>query len=152
MREVEKKIILLVEDNPSDVELTRLAFEKANIIGNLIVVYDGIEAIEYLFGKEGCDNQVTPHLILLDLKLPRMDGFSVLYRIRSHDRTKHIPVIIVTTSNDEQTITRSYNTGANEFIHKSPGFGQFSESLSNAVRHWISESTGQKEQARRGFG
>lgn len=138
MREMEKKLILLVEDNPSDVELTRLAFEKANIAGKVIVVWDGIEAIEYLFGRD--DQQAMPHLILLDLKLPRMDGFSVLDRIRSHERTKHIPVIILTTSNDEQTIVRSYRTGANEFIHKSPGFRQFCKTLSTTVRKWMAEN------------
>lgn len=141
MKKMERKIILLVEDNPSDVELTRIAFERQNITEEVVIARDGIEAIEYLFGKNGCDHQVIPHLILLDLKLPRLDGFCVLDRIRSHERTKHIPVVIVTTSNDEQTITRSYSIGANDFIHKSPGFRQFSETLSETVRKWVGEST-----------
>ena len=130
------KIILLVEDNPSDVDLTRMAFDKNKIDAEMHVVRDGVQAIDYLFKKDG----EVPDLILLDLKLPRMDGFSVLDRIRSHDRTKHIPVIIVTTSNDEQTIARSYSTGANDFIHKSPGFRQFSEALARAIRKWMEES------------
>jgi two-component system response regulator len=135
MPDTGNNIILLVEDNASDVELARLAFNRANISGKFVVAGDGVEAIEYLFG----DTRALPLLILLDLKLPRMDGFAVLERIRRDERTRRIPVVIVTTSNDEETIARSYSAGANDFIRKSPGFREFSETLSKTVRKWMPE-------------
>ena len=110
------KQILLVEDNPDDVKLTMRALQKSKILNEVVVAQDGVEALDYLFGTgkfEGRDTKVVPQLILLDLKMPRMDGLEVLNRIRADERTKLLPVVVLTTSSEDRDRIESYNLGAN---------------------------------------
>jgi len=120
---IRSRIILLVEDNPNDVKLTMHAFEKSNVSNEIVVVGDGEEAIDYLFatGRHvGRDPQVMPEVILLDMKLPKIDGLDVLRRLRADERTRRLPVVILTSSKEERDVTSSYNLGANSFVRK-PG-------------------------------
>lgn len=132
--------ILLVEDNPNDVELTLHAF-KSNHVSNFIhVVRDGAEALEYIF----CEGQYedrkienSPKLILLDLKLPKVDGLQVLRKIRSDDRTKTIPVVILTSSDEERDVIESYKLGVNSYIRKPVDFEKFSEVVKDLKYYWL---------------
>jgi two-component system, response regulator len=130
------KIILLVEDNPSDVELTRRALQKSHIANQMIVAEDGQEALDYLFGGDPHRNEL-PTLILLDLKLPKVDGLQVLRQIRANERTSHLPVVILTTSNEEQDITQSYDLGANSYIRKPVDFNQFVDAIQYLGLYWL---------------
>jgi len=134
------KIILLVEDNPSDIELTRRALQKNHIANEMVVAEDGQEALDYLFGGEpsgsGHENEL-PALILLDLKLPRVDGLQVLRRIRADERTRHLPVVILTTSGEEQDIAQSYDLGANSYVRKPVDFEQFVEVTRYLGLYWL---------------
>src|SRR4051794_22064518 len=115
------KIILLIEDNPSDIELTQRALIKSRIANELVVAEDGREALDYLFGHEKyADRDINdpPALILLDLKLPRVDGLDVLRQIRANPYTSRLPVVILTTSNEDQDVAQSYDLGANSYIRK----------------------------------
>ena len=137
---MKSKTILLVEDNPSDVGLTRRALEKSHISNEMIVVEDGQEALEYLFGSDplkDLDQNELPALILLDLKLPKVDGLQVLSRIRSEDRTRRLPVVILTTSSEEDDIARSYDLGANSYIRKPVDFKQFVDAVQNLGLYWL---------------
>ncbi|MEP9411578.1 MAG: response regulator [Candidatus Brocadia sp.] len=132
--------ILLVEDNPDDVELTLRAFKKYNIINEVVVVSDGAEALDYLFGKGKYANRDTsklPVVILLDLKLPKMDGLEVLQRLRSDERTKFLPVVILTSSSEESDLINGYRFGANSYIQKPVDFTQFSEALGQLGIYWL---------------
>jgi CheY-like chemotaxis protein len=134
------KIILLVEDNPSDVGLTRRALEKSHIVNELVVAEDGQEALDYLLGSnplKGPKTDELPALILLDLKLPKVDGLQVLRQIRADYRTSRLPVVILTTSNEEQDIARSYDLGANSYIRKPVDFIQFVEAVQNLGLYWL---------------
>jgi two-component system, response regulator len=134
------KTILLVEDNPSDVGLTRRAFEKSHIANKLVVVEDGQEALDYLFGGDqlkGSKMKELPALILLDLKLPKVDGLQVLRRIRADKRTSRLPVVILTTSSEEQDIAQSYDLGANSYIRKPVDFRQFVEAVQHLGLYWL---------------
>jgi two-component system, response regulator len=134
------KVILLVEDNPSDVGLTQRAFERHRIQNQLIVTEDGQEALDYLFGAGGYagrDTSVMPAVILLDLKLPRVDGLEVLRRIRGHDLTKRLPVVILTSSREEQDVAMSYDLGANSYIRKPVDFQQFAEAVRALDLYWL---------------
>src|SRR5437879_1252848 len=118
---MESKIILLVEDNPDDEELTLRALEKNNILNEVVVAHDGVLALEYLFGAgayEGRDLRVMPQVILLDLKLPKMDGLDVLRRLRADERTRLLSVVILTSSKEEQDIIAGYSLGANSYVRK----------------------------------
>jgi len=126
--------ILLVEDNPSDIKLTQRAFAKSNIVNPLIVVEDGQAALDYLFDD---DSQELPAVVLLDLKLPRIDGLEVLKRIRAHERTRLLPVVVVTTSKEEQDIVESYSLGANSYVRKPVGFAEFSAAVSQLGVYWL---------------
>lgn len=134
------KHILLVEDNPDDVKLTLRALEK-NRIGNTVdVVQDGVEALDYLFGTgrfAGQKTTIPPQVILLDLKMPRMDGLQVLERIRGDERTKLLPVVILTTSNEDKDRIESYRLGANSYIRKPVDFGQFVEAVKQLGLYWL---------------
>jgi two-component system response regulator len=132
--------ILLVEDNPDDVELTLRAFRKSKIANEIIVAHDGIEALEYLFatGKHaGRDNSRLPQLVLLDLKLPRLDGLQVLERIRANPRTKLLPVVILTSSTEEPDLKNGYSLGANSYIRKPVDFQEFQVAVQRLGLYWL---------------
>lgn len=134
------KIILLVEDNPDDVELTLRALKKNNILNEVVVARDGAEALDYLFGEgayAGRDMASMPAVILLDLKLPRIDGLEVLQRIRSEERTKLLPVVILTSSKEEKDRMSGYKLGANSYIRKPVDFNQFTEAVRQLGLYWL---------------
>ena len=130
------KIILLVEDNPDDEALTLRALKKNNILNQVIVVHDGAEALEYLVGPDAAANLI-PQVILLDLKLPKIDGLEVLRRIRADERTRLLPVIILTSSREEQDLLNSYNLGANSYILKPVDFNQFIAAVQQLGLYWL---------------
>jgi two-component system response regulator len=137
---MEEKIILLVEDNPDDVELTIRAFKKNNILNKVIVAKDGVDALDYLFGTgtyAGRDVKELPVLILLDLKLPKIDGLEVLKRLRQDERTKLIPVVILTSSAEEKDVINGYSLGANSYIRKPVEFNQFVEAMRHLGLYWL---------------
>ncbi len=137
---MEDKIILLVEDNPDDVTLTKRALKKANIINKLIIVGDGAEALDYLFDTGAYAHRNAsdvPQLILLDLKLPKIDGLDVLKRIRADARTKLLPVVILTSSKEENDLIRGYSLGANSYIRKPVSFNQFAEAVRQLGLYWL---------------
>jgi two-component system response regulator len=134
------KIILLVEDDPDDEALTLRALEKSNILNEVVVARDGVEALDYLFGEgsySGRDASVMPELTLLDLKLPKIDGLEVLRRIRADKRTKLLPVVILTSSKEERDLTRGYNLGANSYIRKPVDFVQFRKAVQHLGLYWL---------------
>ena len=134
------KIILLVEDNPDDVSLTLRALKKNNILNEVVVVNDGVQALDYLFGTGAyadSDVNVTPQLILLDLKLPRMEGLEVLRRLRGDERTRLLPVVMLTSSDEEPDIVDSYRLGANSYIRKPVDFAQFTEAVQQLGLYWL---------------
>ncbi|MDZ8223866.1 MULTISPECIES: response regulator [unclassified Nostoc] len=133
-------MILLVEDNPDDEALTLRALKKNNIMNEVIVARDGVEALDYLFGKgiyADRDMSVMPNLILLDLKLPKMDGLEVLRHLRTDDRTKILPVVILTSSKEEQDLINGYSLGANSYVRKPVDFSQFSEAVRQLGLYWF---------------
>jgi len=135
-----KKIILLVEDNPDDELLAIRALKKNNISNEVVVARDGVEALDYLFGTgahAGRDMSEMPQIILLDLKLPKIDGFEVLRRLRSDERTKLLPVVVLTSSREEQDLTESYSLGANSYIRKPVNFAQFTEAIRQLGLYWL---------------
>jgi len=129
--------ILLVEDNPDDEELTRRAFDRSNIVNDLDVVRDGQEALDYLLGDGDAPAHAAPALILLDLKLPKVDGLEVLKEIRSHERTRLVPVVILTSSREETDLIEGYGSGANSYVRKPVDFDQFSESVRQLGLYWL---------------
>lgn len=133
------KLILLIEDNTSDIELTRRALQKSHVANELVVLEDGQDALDYFFGDTNDveREKQMPTLILLDLKLPRVDGLQVLKEIRSHKETKYLPVVILTTSNEERDIVESYNLGANSYIRKPVDFNQFVEAVQSLGLYWL---------------
>lgn len=132
------KMILLVEDNPSDEELTLRAFRKNNIVNEIEVVRDGAEALEYLLSEaEDSKLRPLPQLILLDLKLPKIDGLEVLKRIRENERTKRLPVVVFTSSSAEEDMLRSYDLGANSYVRKPVDFENFLEATRQLGLYWL---------------
>lgn len=132
--------ILLVEDNPDDEALTMRAFKKSHLANDVIVARDGVEALDYLFGTgayEGRDITDKPHLILLDLKLPRLDGMDVLKRIRSDERVNLIPIVVLTSSREQEDLVRSYALGANSYIRKPVDFNQFVQAVQQLGLYWL---------------
>jgi two-component system response regulator len=137
---MDESVILLVEDNPDDEALTLRALKKNNIRNEVVVARDGVEAMDYLFGTGahvGRDLAAMPQVILLDLKLPKMDGFEVLERIRSSEATKFLPVVILTTSNEDQDRIRGYGLGANSFVRKPVEFDKFIEAVRQLGLYWL---------------
>lgn len=135
-----KKTILLVEDNADDVELTRRALKKNNILNDLVVAGDGVEAIDYLFGTgryAGRQAEELPTVVLLDLKLPKLDGMEVLRRMRDDERTKYLPVVILTSSKEERDLVNGYKLGANSYIRKPVDFIQFTSAVENLGLYWL---------------
>jgi two-component system response regulator len=136
-----EKIILLVEDNPDDELLTLMAFKDNNITNEVVVAHDGAEALEFLFGKENASQPLEdylPQVILLDLNLPKVNGLEVLQQIRSHPRTRLLPVVILTSSKEEVDIIKSYRLGANSYVRKPVDFEQFSEAIKQLGLYWLS--------------
>lgn len=134
------KSILLVEDNPDDEALALRALKKSNLVNDIVVAHDGVEALDYLFGRgkfEGRDISVMPTLILLDLKLPKMDGLEVLRRLRSDDKTRHLSVVALTSSNEEQDLIDSYDLHVNSYVRKPVDFVQFTEAVSQVGLYWL---------------
>jgi CheY-like chemotaxis protein len=134
------KWILLVEDNSDDVELTRRAIKKNNILNELVVARDGVEALDLLFGRgaeSGGDHGNIPTLVLLDLNLPRIDGFEVLRRMRGDDRTRYVPVVILTSSKEENDIVNGYRLGCNSYIRKPVDFEQFICAVQQLGMYWL---------------
>ena len=132
--------ILLVEDNPNDVELTLHAFKDANLANTIHVARDGVEAVEFLFGADPSDVAkvaTKPKLILLDLKLPRFDGHEVLKRVKSDPRTNSIPCGVLTSSSEERDVMRTYDSGANSYIVKPVDFEPFTEAVRDIGAYWL---------------
>jgi two-component system, response regulator len=147
---MQEKIILLVEDNPDDEELTSMALSESNILNKVIVAHDGVEALDYLFGTgtyAGRDLSQTPQIVLLDLKLPKLDGLEVLKRMRADPHTQFIPVVVLTSSNEEEDIFSSYRFGANSYVRKPIEFHRFADSVRQLGLYWllINEAPPQKK-------
>ena len=126
------KVILLVEENPDDELLTMRALRKNNVLNKVVVARDGVEALDYLFGTgghSGRDTAIMPQLILLDLKLPKIDGLEVLKRLRADERTRLLPVVILTSSREEQDMLDGYGFGANSYVRKPVNFEQFVQAV-----------------------
>jgi CheY-like chemotaxis protein len=132
--------ILLVEDNPDDVELTLRAFRKSNVANDIVVARDGVEALDYLFatGSYGHrDANALPQVVLLDLKLPRIDGLHVLERLRAHPKTRLLPVVILTSSNEQRDLASGYRLGANSYVRKPVDFQEFVEAVRQLGLYWL---------------
>ena len=133
-------VILLVEDNPDDQLLTLRALKQNQIMNEVVVAADGVAALDYLFGEgtyQGRNLEQMPQVILLDLKLPKLDGFEVLQRIRKDERTRCLPVVILTTSNEEQDRLRGYGMGANSYVRKPVEFGEFIHAVKQLGLYWL---------------
>jgi two-component system, response regulator len=137
---MEPRTILLIEDNPDDEELTRRALKEANIANEIIVARNGLEALDFLFGAGAdADRELArlPQLILLDLKLPKLSGLQVLERLRTDPRTKLIPVVVLTTSSEEEDVLASYQLGANSYVRKPVDFEQFTDAIRHVGLYWL---------------
>jgi two-component system, response regulator len=131
--------ILLVEDNPNDVELTLRALQKQNLASKVLVVKDGVEALEFVFATGAFAHRKIenrPKVVLLDLKLPKMDGIEVLTRIKNDERTRHIPVVMLTSSQEERDVLDTYNLGVNSYIVKPVAFSNFVHAVSELGLYW----------------
>ena len=137
---MDEKIILLVEDNPDDIELTLRAFKRNKIINEVVVAKDGAEALDYLFGSgsyAGRDTSAVPAVVLFDLKLPKVSGMEVLQQIRSNELTKLLPVVILTSSKEELDVLNGYKLGANSYIRKPVDFDKFFEAVQRLGMYWL---------------
>ena len=137
---MDNRVIFLVEDNPDDEALTLRALQKNNIGNRVVVAHDGAEALDFLLGRgsqAGGDSNVMPQVILLDLKLPKVDGLEVLRQLRANERTKYLPVVILTSSNEEQDLLRGHGLGANSYVRKPVDFNQFTEAVRQLGLYWL---------------
>jgi two-component system response regulator len=135
-----EKVVLLVENNPDDVVLMLRAFKQNNILNKVVVARDGVEALEYMVGddlNEGGTLESSPVLVLLDLKMPRIDGFEVLKKIRETERTRIVPVVILTSSLEDADIIKSYRLGANGYMHKPVDYKNFVEAVKQIGLYWL---------------
>ena len=140
MKDAKDKIILLIEDNPDDEALTLRALKKNNIKNEVVVAHDGAEALDYFFGTgsyAGRDLTIMPQLTLLDLKLPKVNGLDVLRRVRANELTRLLPVVILTSSNEEQDRINGYGLGANSYVRKPVDFGQFNDAVRQLGLYWL---------------
>ena len=140
MKDMKDKIILLIEDNPDDEALTLRALEKNNIKNEVVVAHDGAEALDYFFGTgsyAGRDLTIFPQVTLLDLKLPKVDGLEVLRQLRANELTRLLPVVILTSSNEEQDRVNGYGLGANSYVRKPIDFGQFMDAVRQLGLYWL---------------
>lgn len=138
--QVKQRSILLVEDNPDDEALTLRALRKNNILNEVVVAHDGVEALDYLYGQGqfvGRDLSAMPTVVLLDLKLPRIDGLEVLRRLRSDERTRLLPIVILTSSGEERDIVSGYALGANSYVRKPVDFVQFADAVRQLGLYWL---------------
>jgi two-component system, response regulator len=137
---MDKHIIMIVEDNEDDLELALRAFRHNNVLNEIVVARDGVEALDYLFGTgphEGRDLCVMPEVVLLDLKMPRLGGLEVLQRIRADARTRYLPVVVLTSSDEEKDMIDSYHYGVNSYIRKPVDFKQFTEAVRQLSLYWM---------------
>jgi CheY-like chemotaxis protein len=137
---MDQRIIMIVEDNEDDIELAMRAFKRNHILNEVIVARDGVEALDYLFGTgphAGRDLCVMPEVVLLDLKMPRLGGLEVLRRIRADARTQYLPVVVLTSSDEEKDMIDSYHYGVNSYIRKPVDFEQFTEAVRQLSLYWI---------------
>jgi len=137
---MKEKVILLVEDNPDDEELTIRTLQKNNIRNEVVVAHDGVEALDYLFGTGKYakrDMNILPVIIMLDIKLPKIGGLEVLRRIRGDERTKLLPVVILTSSDEERDLVESYQLGANSYVRKPVDFDQFQKAVQRLALYWL---------------
>lgn len=137
---MKNKVILLVEDNPRDEALTLRALRNSNVVNEIVIVRDGAEALDYLFGTgeyAGRDTTISPQVVLLDLKLPKMDGLQVLQSMRADERTKRLPVVVFTSSSEEEDMIKSYDLGANSYVRKPVDFDHFSEATRQLGVYWL---------------
>lgn len=135
-----RKVILLVEDNPDDEELALLAFERSNLANEVVVARDGVEALDYLLGTgphAGGDPPPLPQVVLLDLKLPKVDGLEVLRRLRADPRTRRLPVVVLTSSKEEEDMVGSYDLGANSYVRKPIEFERFATAVNQLQMYWL---------------
>jgi CheY-like chemotaxis protein len=137
---MQKQFLVLVEDRPDDIELTSRALKKHGIVNELVVLRDGIEALDYFFGTgkyAGRNLDERPAVILLDIKLPKVDGLEVLKRLRANENTKLIPVVILTSSKEERDVINGYQLGCNSYVRKPINFEEFSEAVRNMGLYWL---------------
>lgn len=137
---MKSRVILLVEDNPRDEALTLRALRKSNVVNEVVVARDGVEAFDYLFGEgayAGRDLEEMPQVVLLDLKLPKVDGLQVLRRIRGDERTRRLPVVVFTSSGEEEDLIKSYDLGANSYVRKPVDFEQFMDATRQLGLYWL---------------
>jgi len=135
-----EKIILLVEDNPDDEALTMRALKQSKLANEIVITRDGNEALEFMFGTgkfDGRDVSHTPAVVLLDLKLPKLSGLEVLERLRADPRTKLVPVVVLTSSSEDEDMLRSYQLGANSYVRKPVVFGKFADAVSQLGLYWV---------------
>jgi two-component system, response regulator len=137
---MEQKVILLVEDNPDDEKLTIMGFKRNNIANEIVVARDGKEAVDFLFGMgayEGRDIQQLPQVVVLDLKLPKMNGIEVLKQIREHEVTQYLPVVVLTSSKEDRDMVETYKLGVNAYVQKPVDFNQFGEAVKHLGMFWL---------------